>query len=364
MSPEPCHGPAFVVNADSSVTFTWCGHGRRVFVEGDFQNAGKREQRYDELHPRKIRMQQGDDGCFQLTTQALVPETYCYRFVVDGKRMADPCNPDTAWQTIYKSNLLTVGGTPQTALYQESARRGQLIHTVWYDRNAERNRRLTVYLPAAYETEAGNGEDAFHVLYLLHGISGNEDSWTERGRLVQIMENLIAEGRAEPMIIVMPDCNLDTCAASPMHQSLWRSVTRYPQLKRDRSLEFAMGELMQYVESTYRVSDRRLIAGLSSGARIAAGIIKNYPDRFEAVGMFSPVVYNEQLPDTKPMTRYYIYTGRNDIFVSNARQFHRRLNRQGIEHTYTETEGAHYWRNWRKYLVEFLQQESFRSPTH
>jgi len=337
-----------IVNADSTVTFTYCGSGKKVFVQGDFEFAGER-RKYDELHPRKIRMQMGEDSCYHLTTPALMPETYCYSFVVDGKRMADPCNPDTAWQAEHKCNLLTIGGSRQVALYQEPELRGQVIHTTWYDRHAGRNRRLAVYLPAGYSSQD------LPVLYLLHGISGNEDSWIERGRAVQIMENLIAEGRAEPIIIVMLDCNIDTCAAGAIHQSLWHSVTRYPQLKHDRSLEFAMGELDQYISTTYHVNGQRAIAGLSSGARIAASIAKHYPDMFEAVGLFSPVVYQEQVPEKPSAFHYYIYIGKEDIFVSNARQFHRRLNRCGIAHSYTETTGEHNWRNWRIYLSDFVQ---------
>ena len=201
------------------------------------------------------------------------------------------------------------------------------------------------------------------MLYLLHGISGYENSWAERGRVVQILENLIAAGKTAPMIVVMPDCNVDTCAGGALHQSLWHSVPRYSQLKHDRSLEFAIEDLDRYISSTYRVSGRRAIAGLSSGARIAASIAKHYPDMFEAVGLFSPVVYNEQLPEKQSAVsnqqsgvRYYIYVGKNDIFVSNARQFHRRLNRRGIPHRYTETDGEHVWRNWRWFLTDFLQQ--------
>ena len=349
-----------IVNADSTVTFTWCGQGKKVFVQGDFEFACE-HRKYDELHPRRIRMQLGDDSCYHITTPVLVPEIYTYNIVVDGKQIIDPCNSDTAWQAEQMCNLVNVPGTSQTTLYQTPKLQGQLIRTTWYDRHAERNRRIHVYLPASY-SQMVNGK--YPVLYLLHGISGYEGSWAERGRVVQILENLIAEGKAEPMIIVMPDCNIDTCAGGSLHQSLWQSVTGYPQLKHDRSLEFSMGELDQYISTTYRTSGRRAIAGLSSGARIAASIAKHYLGMFEAVGLFSPVVYQEQVPEKlsavssqqSSVTRYYIYIGKEDFFVSNARQFHRRLERCGINHYYIETDDAHNWRNWRRYLSDFVQQ--------
>lgn len=339
---------AYVVNADCTVTFTYCGEGKRVLVQGDFEYTGKR-RKYNDLHPRKLKMQAGEDGCYHVTTPPLVPEVYTYSLIVDGKHVTDPCNPDTAWQTIRKWNILTVGSTPQTALYQQPEHQGQLIRTTWYDRHAQRNRRLCVYLP-----DVSNRK--LPVLYLLHGINGYEGAWTERGRVIQIMENLIAEGRAKPMVIVMPDCNLEGKNDQDCHHSLFKSVTSYPRLCQDRSLEFAMEDLVQYIEATYPVSDQRAIAGLSSGARIAASIAKHYPDMFEAVGLFSPVVYQEQVPEKPSAFHYYIYIGKEDIFVSNARQFHRRLNRCGIAHSYTETTGEHNWRSWRIYLSEFVQQ--------
>ncbi len=363
-SPGALASASCIVNADSTLTFTWCGRGKRVFVQGDFESADG-HRKYDELHPRKIRMHLGSDSCYHLTTHQLVPELYTYNFVVDGKRVIDHSTPDTAWQAEKEYNIVTVPGSAQAAMYEQPAMSGQLIRTTWYDRYAERNRRVCVYLPAAYNQMVnGTWEDGkYPVLYLLHGISGYEGSWAERGRVIQIMENLIAEGKAEPMIVVMSDCNTDTCAGGSLHQSLWHSVTRYPRYMNDRSLEFAFVDLDHYIRTTYRVSGRRAIAGLSSGARIAASIAKSHPDLFDAVGLFSPVVYNEQLPEKQPEVRnqksivsYHIYVGKNDIFVSNARLFHRKLERRGIRHRYTETAGEHFWRNWRMFLVDFLTQ--------
>ena len=343
------------VNADSTVSFCYCGEGRNVQVLGDFEYAGS-HRKYDELHPHKLKMQLGEDSCFHVTTPALVPELYTYSLVVDGKHVTDPCNPDTAWNTIHKCNLLTVGGTPQTALYQQPVQQGQLIRTTWFDRHAQRNRRLCVYLPNASNHKSPIINQRFPVLYLLHGISGYEGAWAERGRAIQILENMIAAGQVQPMVIVMPDCNIDTDDDQPCHHSLLKSVTGYPRLRQDRSLEFAMDDLIRHIEQTYPVSDRRAIAGLSSGARIAANIVKHYPGLFEAVGLFSPVVYKEQLPEEPSTTQYHIYTGKNDLFIQNGRRLHKQLNKRGITHSYTETCGAHCWRNWRIYLADFLSQ--------
>ena len=119
---------------------------------------------------------------------------------------------------------------------------------------------------------------------------------------------------------------------------------------------------MQYMDTTYRVSDQRYIAGFSSGARIAANIVNRYPDKFQAVGLFSPVIYKEQIPQKsqisnhKSQISYHIYMGRSDMFINNGRRFHKRLTKSGIDHFYMENEGGHTWRNWRFYLTDFLER--------
>lgn len=97
--------PSFVVNEDSTVSFSYCGPCKRVSVLGDFQYTGKDSTRYSDTRMRKIKMQRGSDGCFHATTKKLVPETYTYCFRVDGKHKTDSYNNDTAWQMMYKWNL-------------------------------------------------------------------------------------------------------------------------------------------------------------------------------------------------------------------------------------------------------------------
>ena len=105
--------PSCAVNEDSTVSFCYCGAGKRVKVLGDFQYAGKDSTRYSDMRTRKIKMQRGLDGCFHATTKPLVPETYTYCFSVNGKRKTDPHNNDTAWQMTRKWSIVSVGGTPQ-----------------------------------------------------------------------------------------------------------------------------------------------------------------------------------------------------------------------------------------------------------
>lgn len=363
--PAAYNRPSCVVNEDSSVSFCYCGQGRRVKVLGDFQYSGKDSTRYSDMRTRKITMQRESDGCFHATTKPLVPETYTYCFRVNGKRKTDTHNNDSAWQMTRKWSIVSVGGTPQADLYLQPQLKGQLIQTKWYDRAEGINRRVNIYLPAAYD-EIGNSQSAnrqFPVLYLLHGINGYEGSWTERGRAIQIIENLIASDSIAPLIVVMPDCNTGAHEDRPSHHTLWNNVWHYPRLCRDHSLELALADLMEYIDTTYCVSDRRAIAGFSSGARIAANIVNRYPDKFRAVGLFSPVVYRKQMPQNKSSVinqksqiAYHIYMGSSDMFINNGRRFHKRLTKKGIDHFYKEDEGGHTWRNWRIDLTDWLKR--------
>ena len=350
------------IHDDTTVSFCYCGPAKKVYVETDMLFAGEDSTHYNDLHTRKIKMERQSDSCFHVTTRHVQQETYSYCFRVDGKRKSDPLNNDTTWQSDLKWNIVTVGGSPQADLHQPPGQEGRLIQTRWFDSNEQRFRRVNVYLPAAY-VEITNEQSqitntSFPVLYLIHGFNGYEGSWMERGRAIQIMENLVALDSIQPFILVMPDCTTDK-EDNPVHHTLGDNMMHYSQLRRNHSLEAAMEDLMLHIDTTYRVSGYRAIAGLSSGARIAANIANRYPGAFQAIGLFSPVVHKEQIPslDTSDIaTEYYIYAGKNDFFLNSGRRFHKRLAKKGVPHSYNETVGGHTWRNWRLYLTDFLLQ--------
>ena len=336
-----------VVNEDSTVTFCYCGMGKRVSVYGDFFYAGEDSTRYTDLRSKRVKMKRESDGCFHATTRPIQSEVYTYCFKVNGKRKNDPLNNDTAWQMTHKWNIVTVGGTAQTALYQQPAQRGTMLHSSWYSSAEKLNRRVNIYLPAGYSDTL-----RYPVLYLLHGISGYEGSWSERGRAIQILENLVAQGKCQPMILVMPDVNVKPQEGTPTHRSLFNNIMNYSRLCHDHDIERALVELTAFVDSTFRVSEDHYIAGLSDGARMAANTANLLPNYFSAVGLFSPVVHKEQLP--KDSATYYVYSGKTDMFHVNAKRFNRRLDKAQAPHEYTETIGGHTWRNWRLYLSDYM----------
>lgn len=256
----------------------------------------------------------------------------------------------------HKWNIVTVGGTAQTALYQQPAQRGTMLHTSWYSSAEKLNRRVNIYLPVGYNEMSNDksqmSNNKYPVLYLLHGISGYEGSWSERGRAIQILENLVAQGKCQPMILVMPDVNVKPQEGTPTHRSLFNNIMNYSRLCHDHDIERALVELTAFVDSTFRVSDDHYIAGLSDGARMAANTANLLPNYFSVVGLFSPVVHKEQLP--KDSATYYVYSGKKDMFHANAKRFNRRLDKAQAPHEYTETIGGHTWRNWRLYLSDYM----------
>lgn len=353
------------VNADSTVSFCYCGEAKRVSVQSDLRYSHEDSTRYTD-HARKIRMRRHSDGCYRVTTPPVTPETYTYSFRVNGKHRTDLQNNDTAWQTNKKWSILSIGGTRQSDIYRQPQQRGTLQQLHWYSTNERIFRRVYIYLPAGYEQPdtanplTPNPLTRYPVLYLLHGMNGYEGSWTERGRAIQILENLVAEGKCRPMILVMPDVTVAPNEDNPIHRTLWSSMCNYSRLCHDHNIEHALVDLVQMVDTTYRVSDERMIAGLSDGARLAANVANLMPMGFQTVGMFSPVVHKEQLPttitDSSLLTKYYVYTGKGDFFYGNAKRFKRRLQKAQIPYEYTESFGGHTWRNWRYYLSDFLSR--------
>lgn len=139
-----------VVNEDSTVSFCYCGVANQVSVTGDFFYAGEDSTRYTDLRIKHVKMKRQSDGCFHATTRPIQSEVYTYCFKINGKRVNDPLNNDTAWQMTHKWNIVTVGGTTQTALYQQPARQGTLLQLTWFSSEEKLNRRVNVYLPAGY----------------------------------------------------------------------------------------------------------------------------------------------------------------------------------------------------------------------
>ncbi|MBR1481235.1 MAG: hypothetical protein IJ609_04860 [Paludibacteraceae bacterium] len=354
------------VNDDGTVTFRILApEAKKVVVEGDCFLRGEDTSLFGNDQGNKPCVRDSN-GVWSYTTDfAVEPEVYMYYFKVDGRVVRDTLNPFSTWELTKLKSVLTIGGTAFTDLYltEHDTLRGRVDSVAFTTAYRNASRRMVVYTPEGYDRT----RDSLPVLYLLHGINGNELTWTERGKVTQIIDNLIARGEIRPLIVVMPNCNTgNKLAKDRMHTSLLESMFNYVNHVIPGEFERYFDEVISFTNSHYRIaSDRRdhMLAGLSSGARQAANIARQRGDYFSTVGLFSPVVSAKQYP-TMPAAEapyYWVGIGKQDFFYGSQCKLCRNLDRNGYPNTVCELEGGHTWRSWRFFLVYFLR-DTFARP--
>ena len=309
-----------------------------------------------------------DRGVWETTVGPVPPGAFRYTFVVDGVRTVDPANmriseSNTATWSLFHVPGLDVqdtGNVPHGA-----------VATIYYASSVlQTTRRLHVYTPPGYEANTRR----YPVFYLLHGASDTDHAWTSVGRAGFILDNLIATGKAVPMIVVMPAGHQPAAPAAPA--SGVDAFTR----------EF-VEDVMPLVETRYRtITDRphRAIAGLSMGGRQTLDIAFRYLDRFAYIGVFSsgavlggprPGAAPAAVPDVprpdwatmhaadlgnaalkKGTQLLWLATGVDDRLMPNTRTTVDVLRTHGFEPIFKETPGGHTWLVWRDYLAEFTPQ--------
>ena len=270
------------VNDDHSVTFVMNAKDAKwVTLIGDFTLQDGKDQRHFE-------MQRNEHGVWSVTTPPLRSEIYSYNFVVDGVRVCDTGNMMRLRDGENHFSSVIVGGD-RGDLYEVQDVPHGALHTVWYPSpTLEKDRRAVIYTPASY----ASGKGKYPVLYLLHGMSGDETAWAELGRTAQIMDNLIAQGKCKEMIVVMTNGNAWQQNA-PTHSG-GRAMQHYRNRQQgEPTFEESFGDVIEWVESNYRVIKKRqsrAIAGLSMGGGHSFNISRLYPKTFDYVALFSAAV--------------------------------------------------------------------------
>ncbi len=344
------------INSDRSVTFSIkAPEARQVRLHLDYTS--------------DTTMTRNDDGTWTFTTAPLQPELYRYNFIVDGVKVNDCNNVYSIRDVSTVMSMFIIDGDNEPCLYSVTNVDHGTVSQVWYDSpTLGTKRRMSVYTPAGY----GEGNTRYPVLYLLHGSGGDETAWLEHGRAAQIADNLIAAGKAEPMIIVMPNGNVDENAAPGAAETGLVNPTFSHKQWMEGTFETSFKDIVSYVESHYRVSTtkrKRAIAGLSMGGYHSLYISANNPSDYAYVGLFSAAITPKagiESPiydnlDEKLKTQfqqrpklYWIGIGEDDFLYKDNAQFTRKLDKNRMRYTYFETKGGHEWRNWRIYLSEFL----------
>jgi enterochelin esterase-like enzyme len=361
------------IHPDRTVTFRLSApKAAEVTLNGSWEGA------------RNIAMTKGDDGVWSVTVGPLSPQLWGYWFLVDGVKALDPGNGETQRDGARIDNLLMISG-PESEQWNFKDVPHGTIHEVWYPSPTlkQARRRMYVYTPPDYEA-SGN---RYPVLYLLHGGGGDEDAWVTMGRANIILDNLIAQGKAKPMIVVMPNGNATQTVSqgyaygpTPAPQSVQapappplqaagggragNAQPRPPQPYAGSYPESLVKDVIPFVEKTYRVipnKDNRAIAGLSMGGGHTLLATNNNPGVFGYIGVFSSgprtvdEAYEKQLEAVKAggVKFYWTGAGTTDMAREGTMNLHGLLEKHGFKTSYKEIPGSHYWFLWRDFLADF-----------
>jgi enterochelin esterase-like enzyme len=300
-------------------------------------------------------MTKDERGVWSVTLGPITPNLYEYSFSVDGVSMIDPGNSVVKPQRSPRTSLLEAPGSPPLlSEFQDVPHGAVRIH--WYQsRSLGRRRGLYVYTPPGYDQDT---RTRYPVLYLLHGAGDNEAAWTVSGRAPMILDNLLAQGKVVPFVVVMPDGHAAPWPPRDIGRGLSSNITDF-----ERDL---LEDVMPLVEKSYRVrtdAAHRAIAGLSMGGGQSLTIGLNHPELFGWIGGFSAAIFQPEnsvskaLADPKATNQHlhllWIACGTDDRLIANARQLSELLDQHQIKHQFVSTEGDHSWSVWRRYLAQF-----------
>jgi len=353
--PPPVVSPE--VGADGKVTF-------RILAPkaGEVQLGGSGDIPGTGFGQSSKALEKGTNGVWQITVGPLPPGSYRYAFNVDGVSVADPRNPKTSESNENTWSLAQVPGADW--MDTKDVPHGAVSQVTYWSSVLKRFRRLHVYTPPGYES----GEGRFPVFYLLHGAFDSDNSWSTVGRAGLILDNLIAAGKAKPMVVVMPHG----------HTGPFRFGVPFSG---EFEQEFAT-DIMPQMEKRYRVrTDRgsRAMAGLSMGGAHTLNIGVPQLGQFAYLGVLSSGIFGiaggpgggqpegptfEEkhkaiLDDAKlkeGLKLFWFATGKDDFLVETSRKTVAMLQQHQFKVIYKETEGAHTWDKWREYLNEFAPQ--------
>ncbi len=332
------------VHPDRTVTFRIrAPKASEVILYADWQAVGKPQP-----------MQRSEDGVWSLTVGPVEATGHLYWFNVDGVTMADPVNPRIKLRQRTSASILEVPATPPAPWDVRDVPHGVVV-TEWQKSQVlNRTERIFLYLPPGYEKSSAR----YPVLYLIHGGGDVPDSWTNAGNANLILDNLIADRKAKPMIIVMPAGH-----AAPYAGRAGANNTELFD-------QYLTKEVIPLIESKYRVAAgarTRALAGLSMGGQLTINTGFSHPEMFSALGIFSPGIpqnfegrFEKVLADPSGLNKQlgvvWIACGDQDTTVQYPRvqQFAAMLEKHGVHRTLRTVEGgAHTWPVWRLCLSEF-----------
>ena len=346
--------PAGVVSpdyhADGSVTFR-CQAPNAKVVELDCQ-----------MFPQALPMVKGENGVWSITVTPGKPDIYPYAFVIDGTKIADPNNMFIFPNEGFKYSLADVRGPEPSIQDIQDVPHGKVTYRFYHSNTCGIDRPLTVYTPAGYNP---NGNEKLPVLYLIHGMTDTYETWFKVGRVNNIMDNLIAQGLAKRMIIVMPYANP---YIEMMRQGL---ADRYDSMDTDRVAAEIINDVKPFIEANYKVKTSardRAVAGFSLGGRQALATGLGHPKEFAWVCAMAPAIFGNEYETNFQNGTYvpvntlnknykliWLGTGTSDFLIDPSRGLDAFLTANGVKHTFYTPDGGHTWMNCRDYLTHIAQ---------
>jgi enterochelin esterase family protein len=348
---------------------------------------------------RNIQMTKDDEGIWSVTTGPLGEQLWGYSFSVDGVKVMDPGDGEYQRDGNRYDNLLMISG-PASDLwdFKPDVPHGT-VQAVWYSSEIlkQKGRRMYVYTPPGYESSSAK----YPVLYLLHGGGGDEDAWTTMGRANVILDNLIAQGKAKPMIVVMPNGNATQIVSqgyaygpTPPRQSV--TAPAPPPVQAVQGLGAGRGpgvsgaatpgatptpgrgmtqvypgsypnslvnEIIPFIEKNFRAipeKESRAIAGLSMGGGHTTMATNNNPGVFGWIGVWSAggqdteeYVNTLKKVNAGGVKHYWIGAGTTDMALNGSKNLYSAAQKAGLNTTFHTEPGAHFWFIWRKFLGDF-----------
>ena len=347
--------PAGVVspqyNDDGSVTFR-------------FQAPDAKEVKLDcQMLAQAAPMYKDASGVWTITVTPGKPNIYPYCFLVDGMQVADPNNMFIFPNEGFKNSLVDVRGPVPSLQDIQDVPHGKVSYRYYHSKTCGIDRVMCVYTPAGYDP---NGSERLPVLYLIHGMTDTYETWFKVGHVNNILDNLIAQGKAKRMIVVMPYAN-------PYPEMILQGKAEfYNSMDTDLVTKEIMKDVKPFIESNYKVKTSaadRAVAGFSLGGRQALACGLGNSKSFQYVCAMAPAIFGEEyktnftngtydsVANVKKNVKFlWLGTGTSDFLIDASRGLDAYLNEQGVKHTFYTPDGGHTWMNCRDYLTQIAQR--------
>lgn len=342
---QPNTRPAIIspeVHADNSVTFRfYAPKAIEVKLSGQFEKSA-------------LSMTKDENGVWSVKTSPIKPDMYPYSFNVDGVSVADPNNTAIFPNEGFQNSVVEITGNTPLVHTLQNVPHGTVAYR-YYQSPDLGTRPVVIYTPPGYES---NAKTSYPVLYLLHGTTDNEETWTKVGRANIILDNLIAQGKAKPMIIVMPYGR-----AYPVISKSSGSLRNWDNLQEFQKDFF--GNLMPFIEKNYRTlndKNNRAIAGFSGGGGTTLYFGLNNTNKFAYVCGFAPgmlknefernneVAFKNVEQTNKNLKLFWIGVGKDDGLYAVNQEYMQLLDQKKIKYESLITDGGHTWMNVKYYL--------------